>query len=280
MITTRLTSSIPFESTLIEVLKDVHNEVSHLNVTLRCQDGSLMTCGMLLAAVSPVIKHIGTVTHDPEEVVIFLPDYAVKQVYSFVSLLTSAEGPRPGPEAEMFQDILTFLGKEPPNHKTAPMIEPILPLIVQKEDLSLTDDIVAPYIKEEPFENLSSKDLLGWDDSFSSSQFDDDVNFYGGEEEEEDEEEEDEEEGFRGPYRKRKAPKGGGLEGRSKLPPVGKPLRMHGLVQLNELIHFRTGAIERGCQAMLQSGERHLLVLPMWYRTQKYKEHATTLTLA
>lgn len=126
---------------LIEALRNVHNDLVHLNVTLKCNNGSLMTCGLLLASVSPVIKSIGQL-ETLEDIVIVMPDFSVNQMYSFLSTLTSHDGPQEPEEAALFQELLDVLGKEGKSEKL-------------------------PGIQEQCNE---PKFFLDWDDSFPPSE--------------------------------------------------------------------------------------------------------------
>jgi hypothetical protein len=74
-----LTAPIPHAADLIQCLSyEDDNPVNAFdNVCLTCSDGNFMTSGLLLAAVSPLLRTIGR-QKDPEaDMTIFLPDYTV-----------------------------------------------------------------------------------------------------------------------------------------------------------------------------------------------------------
>ena len=65
----------PLSTSLL--IEAVQCQVHHFeNVELICQDGSVMTCGLLLAAVSPVIRQCGK-EDNTELLTILLPDFTV-----------------------------------------------------------------------------------------------------------------------------------------------------------------------------------------------------------
>ena len=61
---------------LLGHLQQLMVEGQHCQVELQCEDGSLPVPGMLLAAISPFFKVIGT-TYDSEVINIIMPDFQV-----------------------------------------------------------------------------------------------------------------------------------------------------------------------------------------------------------
>ena len=111
--TTKILSTI----FLLEELRDEHMVNRYQNVTLNCQDGSINCCGMILAAISPMVRSLGTLWHDAEEIVFCLPDFSVQQMEAFVTTLLSRAGPQNPFENYQFHEVMSVLGKIPEDFK-------------------------------------------------------------------------------------------------------------------------------------------------------------------
>ena len=84
----------PFTYLLIEAVQQEGHKFE--NVHLSCRDGSVMGCGLLLAAISPLIRQLGKeVCYHDQVLTICLPDFSVNQVQGFLSTLMSEHGPQP-----------------------------------------------------------------------------------------------------------------------------------------------------------------------------------------
>ena len=62
---------------LLEELRQHQSNSRFQNLTVRCADGTVSCCGLLLASVSPLLKTLGKLYADPNEIVICLPDFTV-----------------------------------------------------------------------------------------------------------------------------------------------------------------------------------------------------------
>jgi hypothetical protein len=146
----------PFAPGLLQIIDSFQVDRKFINLKLLCIDGSYMTSGLVLAAVSPVIKHIGASRPDEEDAIIVLPDFCVGQVANFVKQLTSPSPPKDEEQTETFRDMLDFFGTEPP--------------MVVKEDHGKEVPPLPQAIKTEPTTNQD--ELLGvgkanWDEDSS-----------------------------------------------------------------------------------------------------------------
>ena len=63
---------------LLNHLRNQNINIDYYNVKIQCQNGELFACGMLLAAISPIIRCIGRNHMDIGEMTIYMPDYKVK----------------------------------------------------------------------------------------------------------------------------------------------------------------------------------------------------------
>ena len=74
-------------------------------------NGSYLCPSLLLAAISPILQRIGkdnAIASEEKQFVLFLPDFSVSQIISFVSQLTCNQ--EPANEYDTFRDILLCLG--------------------------------------------------------------------------------------------------------------------------------------------------------------------------
>ena len=63
---------------LLEELRNQQTNSRFQNLVVRCQDGTLSCCGILIASVSPLLKNLGKLYADPNDIVIYLPDFTVE----------------------------------------------------------------------------------------------------------------------------------------------------------------------------------------------------------
>ncbi len=99
---------------LLEAIREVENEAAYHNVNILCCDGSVMTSGLLLASVSPLIKTIGSNLDGLGDIMhVMLPDFTVKEMVSFLDQLVSPVAPEDPDVAKEMQIILKFFGQNP-----------------------------------------------------------------------------------------------------------------------------------------------------------------------
>ena len=65
--------------TILDYIKNIqsNNVSSHLDMKIQCSDGSVVTCGMLLAAISPIIRDLAKIPLDLDDFIIYVPDFTV-----------------------------------------------------------------------------------------------------------------------------------------------------------------------------------------------------------
>ena len=98
---------------LLEALRHEQNQATNLNVKLICQNSSVvMASGLLIGAISPVLRNIGKTKNEFDNLDVFLPDYSANQVKSFLKTLVSEKGPKTLEEHAIFIEILNLLAKD------------------------------------------------------------------------------------------------------------------------------------------------------------------------
>ena len=71
--------------TILDYIKNIHSNVSsHLDMKIQCSDGSVATCGMLLAAISPIIRDLAKIPLDLDDFIIYVPDFTVGNFFSYI----------------------------------------------------------------------------------------------------------------------------------------------------------------------------------------------------
>ena len=142
---------------LLEELRSEQKYDGHQNVTLNCLDGSINYCGILLAAISPLVRSLGTLLQDAEEIVFCLPDFSVNQMKAFVEILLSKEGPKKS-EMDQFYEVLNVLGKRPNDLKL-------------KEE---TDKVNIDFDEESYLDTIDNL-LEDWDEPFFPSKYEEEI---------------------------------------------------------------------------------------------------------
>ena len=62
---------------LLNHLRNQDKNRDYYNVKIQCQNGELFACGLLLGAISPILRCIGRNHMDMSEITIYMPDYKV-----------------------------------------------------------------------------------------------------------------------------------------------------------------------------------------------------------
>ena len=72
--------------TILDYIKNIqsNNVSSHLDMKIQCSDGSVVTCGMLLAAISPIIRDLAKIPLDLDDFIIYVPDFTVGNFFSYI----------------------------------------------------------------------------------------------------------------------------------------------------------------------------------------------------
>ena len=75
--------------TILDYIKNIqsNNVSSHLDMKIQCSDGSVVTCGMLLAAISPIIRDLAKIPLDLDDLIIYVPDFTVGIFFFILTLL-------------------------------------------------------------------------------------------------------------------------------------------------------------------------------------------------
>ena len=98
---------------LLEALRHEQNQATNLNVKLICQNSSVvMSSGLLIGAISPVLRNIGKTQNEFDNLDVFLPDHSANQVQSFLNTLVSEKGPNNLEEHAIFTELLNLLAKD------------------------------------------------------------------------------------------------------------------------------------------------------------------------
>ena len=64
---------------LLEYIRNIHRNDANFNLKIQCLDGSIMTYGIILASISPIIRSLGrTYPHNMMDFVLHLPDFTVR----------------------------------------------------------------------------------------------------------------------------------------------------------------------------------------------------------
>ena len=65
--------------TILDYIKNIQSNVSsrYLDMKIQCSDGSVVTCGMVLAAISPIIRDLANIPLDMNDLIIYVPDLSV-----------------------------------------------------------------------------------------------------------------------------------------------------------------------------------------------------------
>ena len=73
--------------TILDYIKNIQSNVSsrlHLDMKIQCSDGSVVTCGMLLAAISPIIRDLANIPLDLNDLIIYVPDFSVIDIFIYL----------------------------------------------------------------------------------------------------------------------------------------------------------------------------------------------------
>ena len=62
---------------LLNHLRNQDKNRDYYNVKIQCQNGEMFACGLLLGAISPILRCIGRNHMEMSEITIYMPDYKV-----------------------------------------------------------------------------------------------------------------------------------------------------------------------------------------------------------